>query len=233
LKTTISYARAVSTTPNSTHFRCHVSFFRFRPSLSRQGRQAGRQALRCRWSAMSVNCSRVASVCCSRASSTTEATFGFATTSTRRSRTSSTTSTASASPLTLTCRSNSHPDPLAASLLLHPLSACRSPTGAPQMSHLYHILPLFSKHVLPSIFHTSPNRSRASHLHKLYSAHPHIRASPSDLRILVYDELWQQVNRDVVTCASVKRVLVVNDQPRCMRGAHWFTVAYTVHWLTA
>ena len=69
-----------------------------------------------------------------------------------------------------------------------------------------------------------------SHLHKLYSAHPHIRASPSDLRVLAYDELWQQVSRDVVTCASVKSVLVVNDQPRCMRGAHWFTVAYTVQY---
>ena len=65
----------------------------------------------------------------------------------------------SASP-SMTCRSNSHPDPLAASLLLQPLPACRSPTGAPQMSHLQHILPSFSKHVLPSIFHTSPNRSQ-------------------------------------------------------------------------
>jgi hypothetical protein len=31
------------------------------------------------------------------------------------------------------------------------------------------------------------------HLHKKYSAQPHIRASPSNLRILAYDELWQQV----------------------------------------
>ena len=68
------------------------------------------------------------------------------------------------------------------------------------------------------------------HLHKLYSAQPHIRASPSNLCILAYDELWQQMSRDVMTCASVKRVLVVNDEPRCMRGGHWFTVAYTVQY---
>ena len=51
-----------------------------------------------------------------------------------------------------------------------------------------------------------------------------------NIRILAYDELWQQVSRDVMTCASVKRVLVVNDEPRCMRGGHWFTVAYTVQY---